>query len=165
MNINQKLLAYTSRMPCKQINLDGPYLQRFYADTSTCGSYDYWLHRFLSADGDRELHNHPWIADSVVLTGSYIERRNDGYFMRTAIDDPIEEFLSIMGGAGHPQSHRVSVDTWHQIITVAPETWTLLTVHGSRVDSWQKGTETIPASPRDWWRSYGCRGENVGDVL
>ena len=34
-----------------------------------------YLHRFVGCDGDPELHDHPWNALSIVLSGSYIELR------------------------------------------------------------------------------------------
>lgn len=104
MNTNEKLLALTANMPCKQINLpvilpddmqerekifmaggficDGgsapekPYLQRYYAGTFR-DNKDLWIHRFLSGDSERHLHSHPFSFQSIILHGGYAEEKID----------------------------------------------------------------------------------------
>lgn len=74
-----QLHTLTATLPMKQIDIDGqPYLRRYHAARLGDGS-DVWLHHFLSSDGDRHLHNHPWEALAIVLHGGYTEiARRDG---------------------------------------------------------------------------------------
>lgn len=40
------------------------------------------VHHILRGDLDRHQHNHPWDARTIILKGSYVERRDDKYFVR-----------------------------------------------------------------------------------
>lgn len=106
MNINQKLLDITESMPCKQIDVNGPYLQRYWAGKSDRG--DYWLHRYLSADGDRHLHNHPWTGRSIVLSGAVTEELQSGTITREAVVEPLEAAYNFMHGEPHPREHWIT---------------------------------------------------------
>lgn len=44
------------------------------------------LHHILVPDQDRDLHDHPWNARTLVLRGWYIEEREDGTYVRRAGD-------------------------------------------------------------------------------
>ena len=81
--------------PCKQILLNNtPYLERFYL--FHLFGYTCYLHRILSADADRDLHNYPWqSAYSLILNGSYIERRLEFGFQKRKIEYISPEVINI----------------------------------------------------------------------
>ena len=67
------LTAVTATRPCKTIQINGQdYLRRYYVGTQVAGN-DVWLHEFLSSDGERHLHSHPFTARSIILMGGYTE--------------------------------------------------------------------------------------------
>lgn len=37
------------------------------------------MHHIVRADRDRNLHDHPWDARTIILSGCYVERRDDGH--------------------------------------------------------------------------------------
>lgn len=169
--MNEQLLALTASMPCKQIDIGGkPYLQRYYAGT-TADHHDTWIHRFLSCDGDRHLHNHPFEARSLVLRGGYLEDMPNGQFHRMREPWMSERWLK--GALKHlPDStsrcfedgRRISVFDWHRIVSVEPETWTLFIVAPQRLPAWffkndAGELEMMKPSPRDWWKQYKTRAE------
>jgi hypothetical protein len=71
--INRALFNLTSRLPCRLIKPDDrPYLERYYV--GQLFGVTFYLHRFVSADSERHVHNHPWTrGGSVILAGSYTE--------------------------------------------------------------------------------------------
>ena len=211
MTTNQRLLALTANMPCKQINLpvytekrcafsgaielvktgENPYLQRFYAGT-TRDNKDVWMHRFLSADSERHLHCHPFEFSTWIINGGYTEQRIDRTTKQKEsvfhgvinVDiDSIEKFCNRINHgieqarpwsqdfvADNGLGRRIDVFDWHRIETAEPKTWTALIVDPDRLPAWffiddNGALEMREASPRDWWKSYGVRGENRGDVL
>lgn len=176
---NEFMLELTASMPMKQIDVGGkPYLQRYYAGTLGDGS-DLWLHRFLSADGEEHLHSHPWEGLSIVLAGGYEEeiknnatqilktrRREPPFRLRPVFTDLMGEakdviFLSDLAGYGE----MITPFTWHRIVHVEPDTWTLMVVRSERLPLWffdegDGDIEPRASSPRDWWESCGIRGED-----
>lgn len=108
---------------------DKPYLLRFYLTTNRAEDkmreepelFGLYLHYFFTGDEDPDLHNHPWLwALSFILSGTYIEERTNGFFLRKA-----GRFNYI----SHQTFHRVSMDGGKTPV------WTLFTV-GSRITSW-----------------------------
>lgn len=211
--VNEQLLRLTSAMPMKQINLDGipqiyrdnipscaidvfefgplplhsfkiPYLQRYYAGRFRCGA-DLWLHRFLSGDGDRHLHSHPFEFSTVCLNSGYKEEfinkggaKELGLLMAKGfINNVIEDFLfdlqlgeiyaphafSFLAAARHYNTR--DVFDWHRIAEVMPETWTAVIVKPQRLPKWYfKDDEgnliDMLGSPRDWYKDYLPRPES-----
>jgi len=197
--MNNLLLRLTAAMPMKQINLDkfinvaisdniteticiqSPYIQRYYAGTFRDGS-DLWLHRFLSAEGDRHLHSHPFEFESIILHGGYTEEFIDidgSKKTRESLPSPdsklpelIDEvfiyglgmysatFLSMARGA----NQSLDVYDWHRIASVLPETWTAVIVNPKRLPKWffkddDGELSDKLSSPRDWWKDYKVRPE------
>lgn len=122
---NYLLFKLTGGLPCRLIKPDDqPYLERYYV--CTVMGRTYYLHRFVSADAERHMHNHPFDGTSVVLAGSYTE----------------EVATDICAHAGRSgcvtESHRVrwfnSVpgSKFHRIRDAEPGTWTLFS-HGPRL--------------------------------
>jgi len=130
--VNELLMRLTAAMPMKQINLDKflneshqlgstkvtetvcvqtPYLQRYFAGTFRDGS-DLWLHRFLSADGDRHLHSHPFEFESIILHGGYTEEfiELDGS-KKTRYSEPsrLQDWANSIGITGSSLKKRISL--------------------------------------------------------
>lgn len=183
------MINLTSSMPMKQIDVDGiGYLQRYYAGTFRDGK-DLWLHRFLSSDGDRHLHSHPYNFTTVMLLGGYTEeyRNHDGVnewritvphedsdmgpemlglFLKE-LNTPNKHFgppascgFIVSSGGGRD----ITVFDWHRIAKVEPETWTAIIVDPQRLPMWffaddNNNLESIKGSPRDWHKNYGTRDE------
>lgn len=123
--LNKFLFWLTGRLPVRFINLDaGPYLERYYL--GQLFGITFYLHRFVSSDSERHLHNHPWgWGGSLILCGSYIEER--------ALD-----LCPAAGPAGclterirRSWYNQVNGNTIHRIHDAAPGTWTLF-FHGPR---------------------------------
>ena len=71
--ISKLLYKLTANLPCRLIALDsGPYLERYYV--GQLFGVTFYLHRFVSGDSERHLHNHPWRwGRALVLSGGYTE--------------------------------------------------------------------------------------------
>lgn len=121
VGVNRLLYWLTARLPCRLISLDsGPYLERYYLGEwfgVTC-----YLHRFVSGDSERHMHNHPWAhGRALVLSGSYVE----------------EVAVDLYGGGCLTERHTVrwwnvvNGNTFHRIHEAKPGTWTLF-MHGER---------------------------------
>lgn len=137
-------LAHLERI----VGLDGaPYLTRLrVVQTPLFGLY---LHRLHRGDWDRHLHSHPWAFASVVLRGGYYEELATPVIPREA---PEKSCLTLdveaYRGPGRPRIMRR--DVVHRIVTVEPNTWTLVAV-GRRRDDWGfyvPGRGMVP------WRTY-----------
>ena len=195
--MNELLLELTAGMPMKQINLDNPvyewdklvskntaYLQRYFAGTFRDG-VDLWLHRFLSNDGDRHLHSHPFEFNSVILNGGYKEEflAEDGRkVIRTHdaqghINEILPSILHDLKNSAHNnldsfcflacsrKYSTVGVFDWHRIAEVQPETWTAVLVKKQRLPKWYFKSDhgdlvDMVASPRDWHKRYKVRPES-----
>lgn len=169
---NELMLDLTKEMPMKQIDINGrPYLQRYYAGT-TADNRDLWLHRFMSSDGERHLHCHPFNARSVILSGSYIEEYayegSEGSAIREVDYLDVDKLIFMLT---HPSTMIISalrmgrpitVFDWHRIAEVRPDTWTLFIVDPERLPMWffrddEGKLEPVVASPRDWHLGFGPR--------
>jgi len=94
------------------------------------------LHKILTPDGDRHLHDHPWSFLGVVLRGGYAERLPGGGF-RVKARRPLRPYYK-------------RAEDPHRIMALdRVPTWTLLLV-GRRKRTWGFYTE------QGWidWRAY-----------
>lgn len=106
--------------PCRVIESGGkPYLIRVFLEHRYSGrsAQTTYLHRFVSSDAERWLHDHPFDARSEVLCGGYAEEKlttlsHKGPMTETLWRVPGEEFW-------------ISSGTFHRIVSVEPDTWTL----------------------------------------
>lgn len=169
------LLALTAAMPMKQIDVNGtPYLQRYFAGNHING--DLWIHRFLSCDGDRHIHNHPWAGASYVLHGGYDEvcevHGRDQSKARVVSNITQSAICSLIRGEiPEHYTHGAWIDpmTWHRIARVDPETWTLMVVSPGRLPLWWFREDDgrfseVVSSPRDWWVGKTVRSLTHGAV-
>lgn len=151
--IRRFLFRVCGDRPCRLISiLDEPYLERYYVGRIL--GVQFYLHRFVSADGDREVHDHPWRwSAALVLAGGYVEERMRWLDMDMGWQS---YFRRLFPGC----LNRFSPRTFHQIVTVKPETWTLF-MHGHRVKKWgflrrdESGVryhQPHTVGTDDWWR-------------
>ncbi len=126
--IAKTLFKQTKNLPCRLIKVKNKaYLERYYA-----GSFlglTFFLHRFLSSDGDRFVHDHPWKwAVAFILTGGYREER-----MRHL--DPETGWVSSYHKLFPGKINIIKADDFHRILEPKHETWTLF-VHSKRIKNW-----------------------------
>ena len=166
--LNRLLYRLTANLPCRLIPLpSGPYLERYYV--GQVFGWTLYLHRFVRADSERHLHNHPWWHGfAVVLTGWYVESRAVDFMHR------LQPFQMITEEHTVRWYNRVDGNTLHRITDVKPGTWTLF-CHGQRARvrmgsaSVPKGWGFIergefkPATPSqsDWWLT-APKGRDAG---
>lgn len=92
------------------IDIDGkPYLHRY--ALGGIGRFFAYLHHFVGSDGDRHLHDHSFRAVCLILCGGYVEVRGIG--------QTVESYSA-------PAINVLGCNTPHQIISVTPDTWTIV---------------------------------------
>lgn len=115
------------RLPRRVITGDrgAPYLERYAVlvlGRDENPWFSLYLHRFVSSDPDRGLHDHPWAwAAGVVLAGHYWEERFGL--------PPVRRAVGSLGWFGPSYQHRVVLPE------ESGECWTLF-CHGRRVSGW-----------------------------
>jgi hypothetical protein len=172
MLTHELMMDITDHMPMKQIDVNGqPYLQRYYVGRTYDGS-DLWLHRFITADGDRHLHSHPFTAFSTVLVGEYYEifREHDRAdhqrrHIRAQVYGQTVLQMALVGQPP-PRGRPITPFNWHRIAGVQPNTWTLFEVLPGRLPFWYFDNgggdiEAVKSSPPDWWKHCGVRNGNL----
>lgn len=132
-----------------------PYLVRVYL--ASWRGWRLYLHRFISADGERWVHDHPFSGVAVILRGGY--------------DEAVVRAL----GAGEQIRrrrwwNRIPDHRLHRIVSVLPGTWTLF-VHGRHRHRWgflqpvsDGKSMLVYHNPFDqsqsggarWWEAPGC---------
>lgn len=124
--MNRFLYRLSARLPCRLIKLDdGPYLERYYL--GQLFGVIFYLHRFVSSDSERHLHNHPWgWGRALVLSGRYLE-------------EVVLDLCPAAGAAGCITAirkirwwNKVDGSHFHRISNARPGTWTLF-FHNERV--------------------------------
>lgn len=122
------LFWLTARMPCRLIDIDGkPYLERYYV--GKLFGITFYLHRFVAADGDRDVHDHPWgRAAALLLCGGYTEERLQWF-------DIDGGWLAVDRELRPLRLNWIGARVFHRIAKAEPETWTLF-MHGKRVKKW-----------------------------
>lgn len=128
--MNRFLLWLTAalNLRVRLIRINGePYLERYsLVRARRWFPFEIYLHRFLSADGDRELHTHPWRwACGIPLCGGYIEERLAAWCV-----DPLRRIEHRLVRVG--TINRITGLDFHRIEQVWPDTWTLFIHHRDR---------------------------------
>lgn len=126
----------------------GPMLRRYMIFQGE--RFGVYVHQIFRPDADRDCHNHPWWFRTVVLRGGYTEQ------VRRWVSTPQE---SLSTAEHRPGSfHTMPVNRFHRIVSVRPNTWTLLLV-GPKVHEWGFWV-TRPDRPSRarfvHWRAYGA---------
>lgn len=143
--IRRLLYRVSGRLPCRLILIDGaPYLERYYIGKAF--GVTAYLHRLVDADGDREVHDHPWrFAIAIGLAGGYVEQRVT--HLDVATGWAVTHRRMFPGRVS-----RLGPTVFHQIIAAKPETWTLF-LHGRRIKLWgflrRLGAEVTYHQPYD----------------
>jgi hypothetical protein len=152
------LMQITAAMPMKTIQVNGQdYLERYFAGYADGGG-QWWLHHFLRADSEEHLHTHAFKANAVVLCGGYTEQyRHYG--------SPPESTRTRYLKAGY--TNEINEAHLHRIISVMPDTWTLLHVSPGRLDSWRFVDDDlqevlVQSSGENWHLSFGPREIGMG---
>ncbi|XLY90556.1 hypothetical protein ACK8QS_22305 (plasmid) [Ectopseudomonas mendocina] len=123
--MSKVLLWIAKRLPVRRIFKTLPdgqqseYLERYsIVRTRPLAIY---LHHFVDRDQDTELHDHPWTAVSLVLTGGYTER-----YLATDMQTAERQvrWLNV-----------IRPDRFHMISAAQPGTWTLV-VRFKRQKGW-----------------------------
>lgn len=143
--IEKFLFWITALMPAKAIDLGSKYyIERYHV--LTLGRLTVLLHRYLGADGDRHLHDHPHkISLGIPIIGGYEEER----------------LRSLEPDRAHTRMRKIRPWRWnlirardfHRIASVKPGTWTLfITWH--RFKFWGELKPQITPQPE---RDYGIK--------
>lgn len=119
--LSKLLYRVSGRLPRRQIHVNNAlYLERYYV--GSLFGVTFYLHRFMSSDGESHLHNHPWTwGRALVLSGWYDEERAVNLYTRGLF----VKYQTIRWWSA------VNANTIHRIAHVAPDTWTLF-MHGPR---------------------------------
>lgn len=123
---NRLLYRLTAGLPCRRIEVNSrPYLERYYVGELL--GVTFYLHRFVSNDSERHVHNHPWRRGcSFILSGAYTEEIAVDVCPIAGTDSGCltmfkrRRWFNWVGGS-----------TFHRIHNAAPGTWTLF-CHGER---------------------------------
>lgn len=132
--IRKLLYKLTASLPCRIIDIDGkPYLERYGMPEALRKALKQWfgitiyLHRFVSGDSERHVHDHPWNRSiALVLAGTYIEERVTGF-------DPETGWQSIQRNIRW--FNKINGLDFHRIVKPKPQTWTLF-IHTKRIKGW-----------------------------
>lgn len=117
--VHKFLYRLTSQRPCRLIYVeDRPYLERYFL--GRWFNHIFYLHRFVSSDRERHIHNHPWEKGyTIVVVGQYKEESLVD-LCPTASESGCVTKISTRRWFG-----RVNGNTFHRIHDATPGTWTL----------------------------------------
>lgn len=150
------LIRRAQRTPYSPIVKDGDlYMERFwlfnpYPDTGASGAdrkpwrfpISIRIHRIVLPDQDRDLHDHPWNARTVILRGGYTEQRllrlgSDGSQLIAWVDRNAGDTATLKFGEYHRITEVTDGGVWTLFITGKYRgTWGFL-VDGVKVQ-WRK---------------------------
>lgn len=162
--IARLLYKLSSRLPCRLIKLeDRPYMERYYVGRAF--GVTFYLHRFVSSDSEKHLHNHPWgWGRSVILTGGYVEEKAIDLCPTAGPSGCVTEMVA------RRWYNTVDGNTFHRIHNAKPETWTLF-FHGERLPgkgwgfltAFDQRTVFIPFKSKttDWWKTAALGEQTV----
>ena len=124
--VARALFFLTGYLPVRLIYVDGgPYLERYWL--GRCFGLTFYIHRFIQADGDRHLRDHPWRALALVLSGGYTEERLRG------LDETGP--LVVIRRRSPMRPTPLGLKSFHRIARMTPGTWTLF-IHARRQKGW-----------------------------
>lgn len=132
---NWILLLLTRNLPARAIDLDGQhYIERYHV--VRIGKLTIMLHRYLGSDGDRSVHDHPWLWSlGIPLVGGYSEERVIGFC-------PEKNWLSKSVNIRPWRWNFIGAMRFHRIEYVLPGTWTLFITY-NRFKSWSFASNMI----------------------
>jgi len=126
--IEKLLYKIAGNLPMRLIKINNkPYLERHYIGKFL--GISFYLHRFISDDSERHLHNHPWAHSlAIVLAGGYTEERMHYLDVKRG---PVNKLISRYW---RPINY-ISGAAFHRITNPKPETWTLF-MHSKVRQNW-----------------------------
>ena len=132
---------FSGRLRVRVIHIDGqPYLERY--ALFRCRWFTAYIHRFVTEDAERWLHNHPWQwSCGIPLCGGYLEER-----LRWL--DPKHGLVIRLREVCRFQCNLISAKDFHRIVRVRPCTWSLF-LHTRRVKGW--GFITAREKALNYW--------------
>jgi hypothetical protein len=136
--LTRALYRLAGRLPCRLIKVnDKPYLERYYLGSWLgCTAY---LHRFVSGDDERHVHDHPWNkAVAIVLAGRYIEERVTWLC-------PSYGWMDTLRAMRPGRINIIRGRDFHRVTRPKPETWTLF-MHGPRIKGWGFLSRSAPGA-------------------
>ena len=153
------LFTLSAYCRCRIINgeHDEPYLERYHLIQLPLG-YQMYLHRFIASDPGNELHNHPWKhALSIVLNGSYREKR----LANSAEHQEIRERQVKAGSVNSINGqifHRIDIDEkmecWSLFIhSKSRKNWGFLDYKNGQPNYHNHDSVLKKASRPDWWKT------------
>lgn len=161
------LFNFAGDCPCRVIHTpDGqPYLERYFLFRFM--GYTGYIHRFLSSDSDRGLHDHPMNGRSLILSGCYDEiRLTDIAPHKTIIKTRTKRFSPGM-------VNKIDGTTYHRVVlpedVKQQDVWTLFW-HGPRFKPWgflerddkeRYGRAEMEQHDFPWWKQ-GRDGDPKG---
>ncbi len=121
------LYRFAGQLRYRLISIGGrPYLERHFLFKRF--SITAYLHRFVSGDDERNVHDHPWSwAFSLILSGGYTEERLR-WFDPNGCSFTFRRMFPLRINIIGPRA-------FHRVTKPKPDTWTLF-VHGPRVKGW-----------------------------
>lgn len=168
--MNKILFKLTAMLPCRLIERTPgeKYLERYYVGQLL--GWTFYLHRFVSRDGDLHVHNHPWSTGfAAVLAGKYDEE------VATDVCPHAGPSGCVTARRAVKWLNRVDGNRFHRILRVDPGTWTLF-AHGPRpklrgaTKGWgfmaREGSTTVytpfTSSPSATWWLTAPKGRDAG---
>jgi hypothetical protein len=105
-----------------------------------CPWFSVYVHKFLSSDDERALHDHPWNFFSIILKGAYKE-----HCWMNKYGNPTVCNIRKMGSIGYREAN------WkHRVELITPTVWTLMLVSPRKRAKWG----FWPKANWCWWRTY-----------
>lgn len=157
--IARLLQRIAANRPTREIDSEGePYLRRVYL--AHWGGWRVYLHKFVGADGERWLHDHPFSGLSLILSGGYVEEvAREFDYPGVRVETRARRWINW-----------IPARRFHRITGVEPGTWTLL-IHAPHRKGWgflhwlPEGKGLTYFNPFDqadsngthWWRKPGIQ--------
>lgn len=118
--------SFFGKITIKNPTSGDPYLTRYIIARTPF--FRIFLHRFHQPDPDRDVHNHPWRALSVIIRGGYTElvvpdAIRDG---RGVIASVRDQYAVTQWGRWWPKINQLKEHEYHRITDILPGTWTLV---------------------------------------
>lgn len=163
--VSSWLIARAMRTPYEHImSSDGTamYMGRFWLfNPYAHGTYErkyLWcpwsirIHHILKEDSDRDLHDHPWNARTIILWGSYTEQRlidrDDPVLDQLVVPDraQVTEYIDRNPG----DTATLNFGEYHRIDSVSPGGVFTLFISGPKMGSWGFLVDGVKVP----WRKY-----------
>jgi hypothetical protein len=145
-NLAERLIEQAKQNP--YYHLEG-YMERYWLyPFSKDNKTNIRIHRILSSDDDRHLHDHPWASTSIILKGGYWEVMPKDPLQHPYLDSDEKNLVKVWRREGDVVIRKAN--SRHRLIL--PEgttTWSMF-IMGEKDQSWGFYTE----EGKIYWRDY-----------